>query len=148
MYVYAGAPWRTQARLKQIVDSQYHARPDGLAGNDDLGQMSAWLVFTGLGFYPVTPGSNQYVIGRPFVNRAVLNLPNGRKFTVAAEGLSDAHPYIASVSLNGRPLDRSWIGDDEIRAGGELRFVMGATPNEAWGAGQQARPYSMTGFGR
>jgi predicted alpha-1,2-mannosidase len=148
MYVYAGAPWRTQARLKQIVDSQYHARPDGLAGNDDLGQMSAWLVFTGLGFYPVTPGSNQYVIGRPFVDRAVLSLPNGRKFTVVTEGLSDAHPYIASVSLNGRPLTRSWIGDDEIRAGGELRFVMGARPNRTWGAVAAARPYSMTGFGR
>jgi putative alpha-1,2-mannosidase len=68
MYDYAGAPWRTQARLTQIVKSQYKPTPDGLSGNDDLGQMSAWLVFTSLGFYPVTPGSNEYVIGRPFVD--------------------------------------------------------------------------------
>ncbi|MGG8998996.1 glycoside hydrolase domain-containing protein, partial [Escherichia coli] len=72
LYSYAGAPWRTQARLKQIVESQYHPTPDGLSGNDDLGQMSAWLVFTALGFYPVTPGSLEYVIGRPFVDRATL----------------------------------------------------------------------------
>ena len=81
LYDYAGAPWRTQERLKQIVDSQYKPTPEGLAGNDDLGQMSAWLVFTALGFYPVTPGSLQYVIGRPFVDHATLNLPNGKRFT-------------------------------------------------------------------
>src|SRR3546814_14490684 len=86
MYNYAGHPWRTQERLKQIVDSQYKPTPDGLSGNDDLGQMSAWLLFTALGFYPVTPGSNQYVIGRPFVRRAVLTLPNGKRFTVAEIG--------------------------------------------------------------
>ena len=81
LYVYAGAPWRTQERLRQIVESQYNATPAGLSGNDDLGQMSAWLFFTGLGFYPVAPGSNEYVIGRPFVSRATLNLANGRRFT-------------------------------------------------------------------
>ena len=78
LYMYAGAPLKTQARLKQIVDSQYKPSPDGLVGNDDLGQMSAWLVFTSLGFYPVAPGSNEYVLGRPFVDRAVLHLPNGK----------------------------------------------------------------------
>jgi predicted alpha-1,2-mannosidase len=146
MYVYAGAPWRTQARLKQIMDSQYHTAPDGLAGNDDVGQMSAWLVFTSLGFYPVTPGSNQYVLGRPFVDRATLTLPNGKRFTVAADALADDHPYVQSVTLNGRPLDRAWIGHDEIMKGGELRFVMGAEPNTTWATGAEARPYSMTGY--
>ena len=144
LYAFAGAPWRTQARLGQIVASQYKPTPDGLSGNDDLGQMSAWLVFTALGFYPVTPGSNQYVLGRPFVNRATLRLPSGKRFAVVAEGLSDATPYVARVTLNGRPLERSWIGDAEVRAGGELRFVMSATPNRAWGAGVAARPYSMS----
>ena len=145
LYAYAGAPWRTQARLKQIVDSQYKPMPDGLAGNDDLGQMSAWLVFTALGFYPVAPGSNQYVIGRPFVSRAVIHLPNGKAFTVLADDLFDAHPYVGGVMLNGRPLDRVWISDAEIRAGGELRFTMRAAPNTAWGKTQAARPFSMTG---
>uniref|UniRef100_UPI002FC98295 glycoside hydrolase family 92 protein n=1 Tax=Brevundimonas sp. TaxID=1871086 RepID=UPI002FC98295 len=145
-YVHAGAPWRTQARLKQIVESQYHARPDGLAGNDDVGQMSAWLMFTAMGFYPVTPGSNQYVIGRPFTDSTVLNLPGGKRFAIVTDGLADDHPYIQSVTLNGQPLERTWIGHDEIMAGGELRFVMGAEPNMTWGVGAEARPYSMTGY--
>ncbi len=143
-YVYAGQPWRTQERLKQIVESQYHAGPAGLAGNDDVGQMSAWLMFTAMGFYPVTPGSGQYVIGRPFTERTTLNLPNGKRFTISTEGLSDANRYIRSVTLNGRPLDRTWIGHDEITGGGELHFVMGAEPNRTWGAGEAARPYSMS----
>ena len=143
LYAYAGQPWRTQARLGAIMSSQYAPRPDGLAGNDDLGQMSAWYVFTALGFYPVTPGSNQYVIGRPFLPRASLNLPNGKRFTVIADGLDAAHAYIGSATLNGKPLDRAFITHQEILAGGELRFVMQAEPNREWGGGQ--RPYSMSG---
>jgi len=144
LYAYAGAPWRTQERLAQIVASQYRPTPDGLAGNDDLGQMSAWLVFTALGFYPVAPGSNQYVIGRPFVERAVLHLDGGKRFTVRADGLSAAKRYVGRVTLNGVPLDRVYIRDDEVRAGGELRFTMAARPNTAWGKSTVARPYSMS----
>ncbi|MBX3565179.1 MAG: GH92 family glycosyl hydrolase [Sphingomonas sp.] len=144
LYNYAGAPWRTQARLKQIVDSQYKPTPDGLSGNDDLGQMSAWYVFTAMGFYPVAPGSNEYVIGRPFVDRAAINLPGGKRFVVVAEGLSDKAPYVARVTLNGRALERSYITDAEVRAGGELRFTMSAKPNKSWGADREARPYSMS----
>ena len=143
LYSFAGAPWRGQERLRQIVESQYGDTPRGLSGNDDLGQMSAWLVFTAMGFYPVAPGSNQYVIGRPFVDRAVLRLPSGKRFTVVAEGLDGAHPYVGQVMLNGRALDRVWIGDDEVRRGGELRFVMSATPDKVWGTAKAARPYSM-----
>jgi predicted alpha-1,2-mannosidase len=143
-YVYAGQPWRTQERLKQIVESQYHSGPAGLAGNDDVGQMSAWLMFTAMGFYPVTPGSNQYVIGRPFTERTTLNLPQGRRFVISTAGLQDDHRYIQSVTLNGRALDRTWITHEEITAGGELHFVMGAEPNRTWGAGEAARPYSMS----
>ncbi len=146
LYDYAGQPWRTQARLKQIVDSQYRPAPDGLVGNDDLGQMSAWLIFTALGFYPVAPASNAYVIGRPFVNHADLQLPDGKHFEVKVEGLSDAHPYVGQVTLNGRPLTRSFITHDEIMAGGELRFTMQATPNTAWATTAQARPPSMSPY--
>ena len=146
LYDYAGQPWRTQARLKQIVDSQYRPAPDGLVGNDDLGQMSAWLIFTALGFYPVAPASNQYVIGRPFVERAALALPNGRRFTVEAQGLSDAHPYVGAVTLNGAPLTRSYLTHAEILAGGTLRFTMQAQPNRAWATAAAARPYSMTPY--
>jgi predicted alpha-1,2-mannosidase len=144
LYAFAGAPWRTQERLGQIVASQYKPTPDGLSGNDDLGQMSAWLVFTGLGFYPVTPGANQYVIGRPFVRSATITLPNGKTFAVQADDLSDARPYVGKVELNGKPLDRAWISDAEVRAGGTLRFTMQASPNKAWGAGKAARPYSAS----
>ncbi|MEZ0496252.1 GH92 family glycosyl hydrolase [Sphingomonas sp. IW22] len=144
LYNYAGQPWRTQERLKQIIDSQYKAAPDGLSGNDDLGQMSAWLVFTALGFYPVAPGSNEYVLGRPFVERAGMTLPNGKQFTVVADQLSDTNRYVGGVTLNGRPLARSFIRHDELMAGGELRFTMQATPNRNWATAPAQRPYSMS----
>jgi len=144
LYSYAGAPWRTQERLGQIVRSQYGAKPEGLSGNDDLGQMSAWLVFTALGFYPVAPGSNEYVIGRPFLSQATLALPGGKQFAIRTDNLSDANPYIQSVTLNGTPLTRSYLRDDEIRQGGELRFVMGAKPNKLWGKSATARPLSSS----
>ena len=144
LYDYAGQPWRTQERLQQIMATQYAARPDGLAGNDDLGQMSAWYVFTALGFYPVAPGSNEYAIGRPFLERAVLNLPNGKRFAIVAERLDDAHPYIGAVTLDGKPLARSAITHEQIMAGGELRFTMQAQPNRGWGTAKDARPWSSS----
>ncbi|WP_449446844.1 GH92 family glycosyl hydrolase [Thermomonas brevis] len=147
LYAYAGQPWRTQARLKQVMDTQYKPTPDGLAGNDDLGQMSAWYVFTALGFYPVAPGSNQYILGRPFVSKATLNLPSGKRFTVVADGLDDAHPYVGSVSLNGKPLDRAFVTHQELMAGGELRFAMQAQPNRDWPGANAQAPYSMSTAG-
>lgn len=144
LYAYAGHPWRTQARLKQIMDTQYADRPDGLAGNDDVGQMSAWYVFTALGFYPVAPGSGEYILGRPFLPRTAMRLPSGKTFTIVADGLDDKHTYVGSVSLNGKPLERTFLRHDEILAGGELRFSMQAEPNRDWpGQGAQA-PYSMS----
>ena len=146
LYAYAGQPWRTQARLKQIVDSQYRPAPDGLVGNDDLGQMSAWMIFTALGFYPVAPASNEYVLGRPFVRRAELSLPKGRRFTVVADGLGDTHPYVAKVTLNGAPLDTAVITHAQVLMGGELRFTMQSRPNLGRGVKREERPYSMTPY--
>jgi putative alpha-1,2-mannosidase len=108
--------------------------------------MSAWLTFTALGFYPVAPGSNEYVIGRPFVDKAVLNLPNGKRFTIRAEGLSAANAYVGSVMLNGKPLARTFLRHEDITAGGELVFRMQAAPNKDWGRERSARPYSQTGY--
>jgi len=144
LYSHAGQPWRTQARLKQVMDTQYKPTPDGLAGNDDLGQMSAWYVFTALGFYPVAPGSNQYILGRPFVRRATLNLPNGKRFRVVADGLDDAHAFVGAVSLDGRPLDRVYITHQELMAGSELRFTMQAQPNPDWPSKAAHKPYSLS----
>ena len=144
LYSHAGQPWRTQARLKQIMDTQYKPTPDGLAGNDDLGQMSAWFVFTSLGFYPVAPGSNEYILGRPFVRKATLDLPNGKRFTVIAEDLDDAHTFVGGVMLDGKPLDRAFITHQELMAGGELRFTMQAMPNKDWPGAAAKAPYSIS----
>jgi predicted alpha-1,2-mannosidase len=148
LYAYAGQHWRTEERLKQIVESQYKPAPDGLVGNDDLGQMSAWLLFAALGFYPVAPASNEYVIGRPFLTEATLHLPSGKQFRVIAENLTERNGYLGKVLLNGVPLERSFLGHEEILAGGELRFVMSETPNREWARNERFRPYSMTPAGR
>jgi predicted alpha-1,2-mannosidase len=144
LYMYAGAPLKTQARLKQIVDSQYKPAPDGLVGNDDLGQMSAWLVFTSLGFYPVAPGSNQYVLGRPFVDRAVLHLPNGKALTIETVNLGESRGFVKDVLLNGKSLDRSYVTHEELIKGGELRFVFSGEQDAEWSHRALQPPYSDT----
>ena len=144
LYMYAGAPLKTQARLKQIVDSQYKPAPDGLVGNDDLGQMSAWLVFTALGFYPVAPGSNEYVLGRPFVERAVIHLPNGKLLTISSVNSSDERGFVKDVSLNGHSLDRSYVTHEELMQGGELKFIFGTREDAAWSHRKLRAPFSSS----
>jgi predicted alpha-1,2-mannosidase len=144
LYNYAGAPIRTQERLRQIVESQYRPAPDGLVGNDDLGQMSAWLIFTSLGFYPVAPGSNEYVIGRPFVDEATLHLPNGKIFRIVAENLSPSNAFIQAVTLNGKPLTRLFLRHEELMQGGELHFVMSDRESAKWSKQPHELPFSMT----
>jgi predicted alpha-1,2-mannosidase len=148
LYSYAGAPLKTQARLKQILDSQYKPAPDGLVGNDDLGQMSAWLVFTALGFYPVAPASNQYVLGRPFVNRAVLHLPNGKQLTIVSDSLSEEHGFIKDVLLNGKSLDRSYITHEEVTNGGTLKFIFSNEKDAEWSHRSLHLPYSDSTAGK
>ena len=144
LYDYAGAPARTQERLRQIVESQYRPAPDGLVGNDDLGQMSAWLIFTSLGFYPVAPGANEYVLGRPFVDTATLHLEGGKTFRVVAEKLGGENRYVAAVTLNGKPLNRLYVRHEEIMAGGELRFVMSDKAHVRWSMQEHELPSSMS----
>src|SRR5579862_8042234 len=132
LYMYAGMPLKTQGRLKQIVDSQYKPAPDGLVGNDDLGQMSAWLIFTSLGFYPVAPASNQYVIGRPFIDRAVIHLPNGNHLTIVSLDRTEDHGFLKDVLLNGKSLDRGYVTHDELMKGGELKFVFSSEKDADW----------------
>jgi predicted alpha-1,2-mannosidase len=144
MYVYAGQPWKTQERIHQIVDSMYRNAPDGLCGNDDCGQMSAWYIFSNLGFYPVTPGSNEYVIGSPCVEHAIINLENGKRFELVANNLTEKNMYIQSVTLNGKQYDKPFITHQSIMDGGILVFEMGAEPNKTWGIDNDSLPYSMT----
>jgi len=148
LYDYAGAPWKAQWHVRSVMRRLYAAQPDGYPGDEDNGQTSAWYVFSALGFYPVTPGANQYVIGSPLFRHAELSLENGKRFVVEAPANSAANVYIQSATLNGRRLDRTWLSQDEIMAGGTLRFVMGPTPNMAWGTGPGAAPYSMSTDGK
>ncbi len=127
-YNIAGRPDRTQERVRQIVNELYTAKPDGLCGNDDCGQMSAWYVFNALGFYPMDPVLGEYQLGSPTFPRAQVNLPNGKVFTVVAEGASTANKYVQNVTLNSRALGRTHITYAELMAGGELRFTMGPQP--------------------
>jgi predicted alpha-1,2-mannosidase len=138
LFVYGGKPWLTQKWVRRILEAAYKPAVNGICGNDDVGQMSAWYVISALGFYPMCPGSNYYVIGSPLFERARIHLDakwhKGRSFTVIANGNSKTSPYIQSAKLNGLPLGRSWIRHEEIVSGGTIEFQMGPTPNKTWGA--------------
>ena len=129
LYQFAGRPWKTESIIREIFDRFYKPLPDGLCGNDDCGQMSAWYLFSAMGFYPVDPVSLEYVIGAPQLPYIQLRLPNGRTFTVKAEGLSDSAKYVASASLDGRPLDGFRISHEDIMKGGTLEFMMTDKPS-------------------
>lgn len=124
LYNFAGHPEKTQARVRMIMDEMYGTGPDGLCGNDDAGQMSAWYLFSAMGFYPVCPGSDRYELGSPNVVSASLNLENGRVFNIRAVDQSEAHVVVEKVELNGKVLDRTYILHDEIMSGGELVIYM------------------------
>jgi len=124
LYDWTGQPWKTQERVRMILDNQYHTGPAGLGGNDDTGQMSAWYIFTALGFYPVAPGSDRYWLGSPAIGAATLRLENGRVFRIDARNQKAKNVYVSKVTLNGKPLDRLYITHREIMAGGDLVFYM------------------------
>ncbi len=142
LYDYAGRPWKTQKRVREIMDTMYSPGPEGLCGNEDCGQMSAWYVLSALGFYPVTPGQQAYAIGTPLFEKAEIDAGGGRRFTIRAEGVSESNIYIQSAVLNGKDWTRSWISHADIVAGGEMAFRMGPRPAEARGAGEGDIPPS------
>jgi predicted alpha-1,2-mannosidase len=144
LYDYAGAPWKTQQRVRQVMDEQYLDSAAGLAGNDDCGQMSAWYVISALGFYAVAPGTPIYEIGTPLFDEAVIHAPGGRPFTIRAPGAAAGKQYIQSARLNGKPITRTWISHEEIVRGGELAFTMGSRPNRNWGSRPEDAPPSLT----
>jgi predicted alpha-1,2-mannosidase len=137
LFVYAGQPWLTQKWVRRILQQAYHAGVNGICGNDDVGQMSAWYVMSALGFYPVCPGDNVYVLGSPLFGTAVIHLDSawhkGRTFTITARDNSSKNCYIQSARLNGEALQRAWITHSEVTSGGLLEFVMGPRPNLKWG---------------
>ena len=144
LYNYAGQPWKTQARTRQLATMFYTNSPGGICGNDDCGQTSAWYVFTALGFYPVDPASGVYILGSPLADKVTLKLDSryakGREFSVVAKNNSAKNCYIQSATLNGQPLTRSWITNDEITGGGKLVLTMGSEPNKTFGSAEADRP--------
>lgn len=141
LYAYAGQPWKTQAMVRRIMDSMYSARPDGLAGNEDCGQMSAWFVLSALGFYPVAPGSTQYVLGSPLFDRATIRLENGHEFVITATGIGQG-PYVQQVRLNGADHPAAYLDHAALANGGELSFSLGAQPDHDRGSRSASRPHS------
>jgi predicted alpha-1,2-mannosidase len=130
LYNWTDQPWKTQAQIRHILNMQYKPTADGLGGNDDCGQMSAWYMFSSLGFYPVAPGSDVYSLGSPLVNNAVINLENGKTFTVEAIKQSDKNVYVEKVLLNGKEITDHKIKHSDITNGGKLTFYMSAKPKK------------------
>jgi putative alpha-1,2-mannosidase len=132
MYNIARKPWLTQKRVRDIVQKYYLPIPSGLPGNDDLGQLSSWYLFSAMGFYPMCPGSGEYQIGSPSMKEVVINLQNGRKFIITTGNFSKKNVYIQSLTLNGKPYKSVFIKHSDIVKGGELKFTLGAEPNKNW----------------
>lgn len=133
MFNHANQPWRTQYWARHIMDTQYNTTPNGLSGNEDCGQMSAWYVLSSVGLYPMNPASGDYEIGTPIFEKSTINLPNGKTFIIKAENVSDKNFYIQSATLNGKVFNTTNISHEEILNGGTLHFVMGPKPNKNWG---------------
>jgi predicted alpha-1,2-mannosidase len=125
LYNWTSKPWKTQEKIPMILRSMYRNAPDGLCGNDDCGQMSAWYIFSSLGFYPVCPGTTQYAIGSPYFDEAAIMLPGNKTLTLKAPGLSEKNIYIQSISLNGKSIKTPFIDHKDVLSGGELIFIMG-----------------------
>ena len=142
LYDYAGQPWKAQSHVRQTLALLYQPTPDGMCGDEDTGQMSAWYVFSALGFYPACPGDPNYLIGSPLFDQAVLNLANGKNFTITAKNNGPQQQYIQSAKLNGNNFDQTFIRHQAIVSGGELNFQMDAAPNTHWGTSPKSRPVS------
>lgn len=143
LYNYAGQPWRTQKRVRNLLNQWFRNDLMGVPGDEDGGGLTAFAVFSLLGFYPMTPGMPMYVIGAPVFENAKIQLPNGKTFEIVCENYSPDHKFIQSAKLNGKQWNKSWFTHDELMKGGKLEFVMGKRPNKAWASGDNAIPPSF-----
>jgi len=144
LYNYAGQPWKTQYHVREVMDKLYNYLPDGYCGDEDNGQTSAWYVFSALGFYPVTPGTDQYVFGSPLFKKATLKFENGKELVINAPANDKKNFYVGEISLNGRELNRNYIKHGELHSGGELSFKMQDEPDKERRTGPEAYPFSMS----
>ena len=143
LYAYAGQQYKTSDKVRYIMTNLYTDKPDGVCGNEDCGQMSAWYVFSAMGFYPVNPSNGMYVFGSPLFDEVSIALPLNRKFKIVAENNGAENIFIQSVTLNGEEYTKSFITHKDILKGGTLKFVMGAKPNPAFGKNEKDRPQSI-----
>ena len=144
MYNYLGQPWKTQKYVHKILTTLYDNTPNGLCGNDDTGQMSAWYVLSSIGFYPVRHGDGSYVIGTPLFDKTTLTLPSGEKLEITSENLSDNNMYLQAVYLNGKPYNKNFFDYEILSHANKIKFVMGNTPNKKWGSKTKDLPKSLS----
>ncbi len=141
LYNYAGQPWKAQYWVRQVMDRLYSAAPDGYCGDEDNGQTSAWYVFSALGFYPVCPGSNQYVLGAPYFDKMTISLENGKQVSITSEGHGC---YIQQMTIDGKPYTHNYLDHNQLLQGADIHFIMGNTPNVKRGIHTQDAPYSFS----
>jgi len=144
LYMFAGQPWKTAEKVRYITDSLYSDKPEGICGNEDVGQMSAWYIWSALGFYPVNPANGLYVFGSPAVNDAVIGLPGGKSFHLTVKNNTAINKYIQGATLNGQPYLKSFILHRDIMNGGSLIIEMGPRPSTSWGVNPANRPWSVS----
>ena len=144
LYAYAGQPWKTQSWVREVLNRLYRPTPDGYCGDEDNGQTSAWYVFSALGFYPVCPASDQYVLGAPLFPKATLHLSNGKNVVLNAPQNSATNRYLIRLVLNDKPYSCNWLSYGELLRGATLNFEMGPTPNQQRGTAPADAPYSFS----
>jgi predicted alpha-1,2-mannosidase len=143
-YDFAGTPWGTQEVVRRVETQFFTSKPDGLPGNDDLGAMSSWYVFSALGIYPAIPGVGGLALGSPLFPNATLHLGNGKTVRIEGAGASAANPYIQSFAVDGNPSGHTWVPYETFGQGATLRFELGAAPNKEWGTKPDDAPPSFT----
>ncbi|MBD1363666.1 glycoside hydrolase family 92 protein [Mucilaginibacter sp. ZT4R22] len=144
LYNYAGQPWKTQQHVRDVMDKMYKPTPDGYCGDEDNGQTSAWYIFSSMGFYPVTPASDQYVLGAPLFKKITVTLENGKTIIINAANNSSTNRYVNSLNVNGKPYSLNWLGHSALLKGATLNFGMSAQPNKQKGTQPADAPYSLT----
>jgi len=144
LYDWSGQPWKTQARIREVMQRFYTAEPDGYCGDEDNGQTSAWYVFSALGFYPVCPGSGEYAIGTPLFREALITLPDSNQVHITAPENTLERCYVQDITLNGTPWTKNYFRQADLKAGAEIHFTLSDTPNTQRGTDAEARPYSLS----
>ena len=144
LYNYSGQPWKTQYWLRETMNRMYNSHADGYCGDEDNGQTSAWYVFTAMGFYPVCPGSGQYVLGAPYFKKMTLHLENGKDVVISADRNSDENRFVQALNVAGKEYTLNYINHTDLTQGMNLDFQMGAAPNEKRGTSAESAPYSFS----